>query len=154
MIRRAENKDINRLNELLYQVMAVHAVARPDIFKTGTKKYTSEELAKIIEDDETPIFVYEDEGVIMGYAFCIYQHTPESFGLFERKVLYIDDLCVDEPYRRRHIGKKLYDFVVDTARENGCNSVTLNVWQVNPTAEAFYRSLGMEPLKTTMETRL
>ncbi|MBQ1897537.1 MAG: GNAT family N-acetyltransferase, partial [Ruminococcus sp.] len=69
-------------------------------------------------------------------------------------VLYIDDLCVDEQYRRRHIGKKLYDYVLDTARENGCDSVTLNVWSVNPSAEQFYRKMGMQPLKTYMETKL
>lgn len=154
MIRRAQTGDIGRLNDLLYQVQALHAVGRPDIFKLGAKKYTTEELTAIIQNDETPIFVYEEDGFVMGYAFCIYQYTPDSPGLFERRVLYIDDLCVDEQYRRRHIGKQLYDFVIDTARENGCCSVTLNVWRVNPEAQAFYRSLGMQPLKTTMETIL
>ena len=154
MIRRARNTDIDRLNELLYQVQQLHAQERPDIFKPGAKKYTSEELSAIIADDSTPIFVYEDEGVVMGYAFCIYQVTPENPQLEYRKVLYIDDLCVDAPYRRRRIGKQLFDYVLDTARENGCHSVTLNVWRVNPAAQNFYESMGMEPLKTTMETRL
>ncbi len=154
MIRRAEIKDIDRLNDLLYQVQALHADGRPDIFKHGAKKYTSEELTAIIKNDETPIFVCEEEGIVMGYAFCIYQYTPDSPGLHERRVLYIDDLCVDEPYRRRHIGRQLFDYVLDTARATGCQSVTLNVWRVNPAAEAFYRKLGMQPLKTTMETQL
>ena len=154
MIRRAEEKDIDRLNELLYQVQKLHAEGRPDIFKLGAKKYTTEELSTIIADDRTPIFVYEDEGLLMGYAFCIYQVTEENTQLHERKVLYIDDLCVDEAYRRRHIGQRLYDFVLDTAKKNGCDSVTLNVWAVNPGAENFYRRMGMQPLKTYMETRL
>ena len=154
MIRRAKNTDIDRLNELLYQVQNLHAQGRPDIFKLGAKKYTTEELSAIIADDMTPIFVYEEQGVLMGYAFCIYQITEENGQLHHRKVLYIDDLCVDEQYRRRHIGKKLYDYVLDTARENGCDSVTLNVWSVNPSAEQFYRKMGMQPLKTYMETKL
>ena len=154
MIRRAILSDIDRLNDLLYQVQQLHAEQRPDIFRLGAKKYTSEELAAIIADDNTPIFVYEEDGLVMGYAFCIYQVTEESPQVFYRKVLYIDDLCVDAPYRRRHIGEKLYAFVLDTARETGCDSVTLNVWSVNPSAERFYRKMGMEPLKTTMETKL
>lgn len=154
MIRRAKTSDINRLNELLYQVQALHASGRPDIFKTGAKKYTTEELTAILTDDETPVFVYEDKDVVMGYAFCVYRHTPESDQLHERHVLYIDDLCVDASCRRRGIGKKLYHYVIETARKSGCDSVTLNVWSVNPGAESFYRSLGMEPLKTMMETRL
>lgn len=154
MIRRAINNDIDRLNDLLYQVQQLHADGRPDIFKSGAKKYTTEELSAIIADDDTPIFVYVEDEVLMGYAFCIYQVTQDSTQLHERKVLYIDDLCVDAQYRRRHIGEKLYHHVVQTAKDNGCDSVTLNVWSVNPSAEQFYRKMGMEPLKTYMETRL
>ena len=68
MIRRAEIKDIDSLNRLLYQVQTLHAEKRPDIFKLGAKKYTSQELARIIADDMTPIFVYEEEGVVIGVA--------------------------------------------------------------------------------------
>lgn len=154
MIRRAKNTDIDRLNALLYLVQQLHADGRPDIFKSGAKKYTTAQLEAIIADENTPIFVYEEDGVVMGYAFCIYQFTPETEQVYERKVLYVDDLCVDEAYRRKHIGKKLYEYVLRTAKENGCDSVTLNVWRVNPAAQAFYEKMGMQPLKTTMETRL
>lgn len=154
MIRRAKKEDIDRLNDLLYQVQQLHADGRPDIFKSGAKKYTTRELEALIDDDEKPIFVYEEDGFVMGYAFCIYQVTPESEQLCPRKVLYIDDLCVDETYRRKSIGKRLYEYVLDTARRTGCNSVTLNVWRVNPAAESFYQKMGMEPLKTCMEARL
>ena len=154
MIRRAKNTDIDRVNALLYQVQQLHADGRPDIFKNGAKKYTTEELKAIIADDMTPIFVYEENGTVMGYAFCIYQITPESEQLHARKVLYIDDLCVDENDRRKHIGKKLYEHVLAVAKENGCDSVTLNVWRVNPSAERFYQKMGMEPLKMMMEQRL
>ena len=154
MIRRAEKKDMQRLNELLYQVQALHAEARPDIFKRGAKKYTDEELSAIIADDDTPIFVWETDGVIAGYAFCIYQRTRETGQVYRRKTLYIDDLCVDPDFRRQGVGTKLYRYVLDTAANTGCDSVTLNVWSINPGAEEFYRSLGMAPLKTTMETRI
>ena len=152
MIRRARPDDMARINELLFQVQALHAEGRPDIFKIGAKKYTDDQLARIIEDDTTPIFVLEEDGDIAGYAFCIYQVTPENSQVYYRKVLYIDDLCVDAACRRRGVGTRLYRHVLKTAAENGCNSVTLNVWRVNEGAERFYNSLGMQPLKTTMET--
>ena len=154
MIRRAKNEDIDRLNALLYQVQQLHADGRPDIVKKGAKKYTTEELKAIIADDMTPIYVDEEDGTVVGYAFCIYRITRESEQLHARKVLYIDDLCVDAPYRRKHIGEKLYHYVLDVAKKNGCDSVTLNVWRVNPSAEKFYQKMGMEPLKTTMEIQL
>ena len=46
-IRRAQEKDIPRLIELLEQVLLIHADIRPDIFIPGTTKYTNEELAML-----------------------------------------------------------------------------------------------------------
>lgn len=47
-IRRAEEKDIPRIIELLKQVLQIHADIRPDIFISGTTKYTTDELVKMI----------------------------------------------------------------------------------------------------------
>ena len=70
-IRRAEEKDIPRLIELLQQVLEIHADIRPDIFISGTTKYTNEELLHMIQEDNNPIYVAADEkDVCMGYAFC------------------------------------------------------------------------------------
>ena len=156
MIRRAAKEDIHRLDELLFQVQRLHAERRPDIFKLGegTKKYTDEELAEILADDDRPVFVWEQEGKVKGYAFCIFQETKENGQLHARKVLYLDDLCVDAEARRQHVGADLYHYVLEFARETGCDSVTLNVWSVNGEAAAFYERMGMKPLKTTMETLL
>ena len=55
-IRRAEEKDIPRIHELLLQVDMVHQKGRPDLFKIG-RKYSDEELIGIIHVDTRPIFV-------------------------------------------------------------------------------------------------
>lgn len=67
------------------------------------------------------------------------------------KSLYIDDLCVNENCRGKHIGTKLFDFVKDYAREIGCYNVTLNVWACNPGALKFYEKCGMQVQKMGME---
>ena len=70
-IRRANDKDIPRLIELLQQVLEIHAGIRPDIFISGTTKYTHDELLKMTLDDEKPIYVAVDEDDrCVGYAFC------------------------------------------------------------------------------------
>ena len=151
MIRRAKNEDIDRLNALLYQVQQLHADGRPDIFKNGAKKYTTEELKAIIADDMKPIYVDEEDGIVTGYAFCIYQITRESEQLHARKVLYIDDLCVDESRRGRGIATALYQRVLELARERSCDAVTLNVWSGNDSAMGFYEKSGLKPQKVGME---
>ncbi len=155
IIERAQIKDMEGINKLLKQVLMVHHNGRPDLFKADVKKYTDEELAAIIEDDSRPIFVARDEqGVVMGYAFCVYQQYVNNNILTDVKTLYIDDLCVDETLRGQHVGKQLYDYVLAFAKENGFYNVTLNVWSCNEGAMKFYEKCGLKPQKVGMEVIL
>ena len=152
LIRTACEQDIPRINDLLYQVLMVHHNGRPDIFRPNVKKYTDEELLWIMKDPMRPIFVaIDEEGILQGYAFCIFEDHKGSHVLTPIKSLYIDDLCVDETKRGLHIGKQLYDHVVAFARETGCYNVTLNVWSCNTNAMKFYENIGLVPQKVGME---
>jgi ribosomal protein S18 acetylase RimI-like enzyme len=151
MIRRAIEKDIPKISDLLLQVCLVHHSGRPDIFKVG-RKYSEEELKTLITDENRPILVCTDESdEVLGYCFCIYQRHTDSAVLTDVKTLYIDDLCVDETKRGRHIGKQLYEAARLLAKENGCYNLTLNVWSCNPSALRFYESCGLVPQKIGME---
>ena len=153
-IRRAEEKDIPRLDALLLQVNLVHHRGRPDLFRYG-RKYTDEELKSIIHDDARPILVAADEDdTVQGYAFCIFQQHRDSHILTDVRTLYIDDLCVEEKTRGQHIGSLLYRAVLDYARAHGCYNVTLNVWSCKESALRFYESMGLKPQKIGMETIL
>ena len=154
MIRRAEEKDIDYINGLLYQVLQVHHDGRPDIFKANAKKYTDEQLKELISNDNSPIFVFEDGGFVKGYVFCAIQETKNHNILTDKKTLYIDDLCVDESCRGQKIGQKLYQFAENFAKEIGCYNLTLNVWSCNTSALRFYEKMGLIPQKIYMETIL
>ena len=160
MIRRAEIKDISGIISLLHQVNMVHHVLRPDLFKPHTTKYNEQELEVLIGDDSKPIFVYDaesprsnggmasargqEESKILGHAFCMITEVKGDKLLQDIKTLYIDDICVEENARGKHVGKALYE----------CNNITLNVWDGNDAALSFYRNMGMKVQKTTMEILL
>ena len=153
MIRKAEKRDIPSIIELLHQVDMVHHVIRPDLFKPNTTKYDEQELEDLLCDDSKPIFVFED-GKILGHAFCMITEVRDNKLLQDIKTLYIDDICVDEKARGKHVGKALYEHVLAYARSIGCNNITLNVWDGNDPALCFYRNMGMKIQKTTMEILL
>lgn len=154
-IRRAEKKDMQRIHSLLKQVEAIHHEGRPDLFKAGTQKYSDDELSAIIADDARPILVAcDEEDRVLGYAFCIFQQHLNNNILTDIKTLYIDDLCVDEVTRGQHIGKALYQAVLQYAKEHGCYNVTLNVWACNKAAMRFYESCGLQQQKIGMEVIL
>ncbi|MCM1134793.1 MAG: GNAT family N-acetyltransferase [Clostridium sp.] len=151
-IRLAKEQDMDGINDLLLQVCLVHHKGRPDLFKYGAKKYTDDQLRDIIHDEKRPIFTAVDEsGKVLGYAFCIFQQHLNDNILTDIKTLYIDDLCVDETLRGKHIGRQLYETVLDFAKKQGCYNVTLNVWSSNEPAMKFYQACGLQPQKVGME---
>ena len=151
-IRRATVADMDGINKLLHQVLMVHHNGRPDLFKPNAKKYTDDELTAIISDDTRPIFVaVDDRHQVAGYAFCVFVQHVNNHILTDVKTLYIDDLCVDEALRGQHIGKSLYDYLVNFAKDSGCYNLTLNVWSCNQSAMRFYEKCGLVPQKVGME---
>jgi ribosomal protein S18 acetylase RimI-like enzyme len=150
MIRKANKNDIGRIIELLHQVDMVHHEIRPDLFKPYTTKYNEQELEALLDNDNNPIFVYDD-GEVLGHAFCQITDVKSHKLLQDAKTLYIDDICVDEKARGKHVGKALYEFVRDYAKSIGCYNMTLNVWEGNDPALSFYKNMGMKVQKTGME---
>lgn len=153
-IRRATPTDIPAIDLLLSQVLEVHHAARPDLFTTGARKYSDDQLREILADDERPIFVAVADSTVRGYVFCVFERPDGSAIRTDTTTLYIDDLCVDEAARGQHVGTELYRFAVDFARENGCYNLTLNVWEGNDSAKESYEGLGLKPQKTTLEALL
>ena len=152
IVRRAENKDIDSIMNLLVQVDMVHHMGRPDLFKGPATKYTKEQLADVLPKVDTPVFVCVDENDdVLGHAFCILQQHINDNVLTDIKTLYIDDICVDEKHRGAHVGKTLYDHVIEYAKSIECYNVTLNVWSCNPGAMKFYESCSLVPQKIGME---
>ncbi len=152
IIRRAKETDIKRILELLGQVLEIHADIRPDIFVSGTTKYSEDDLQEMVPDDEKPIFVAaDDRDYCMGYAFCQLKKPAFTSTMVPHKSLYIDDLCVDEKYRGEHIGEKIFEYVKDEAKKLGCYEVTLCVWNGNDAAEHFYEKMGMTTKERVME---
>ena len=107
----------------------------------------------LFEDDSKPVFVFDD-GNVLGHAFCVITEVKGDKLLQDIKTLYIDDICVDEKARGKHVATALYEHVRDYAKAIGCTNITLNVWEGNTPALSFYRKMGMKVQKTTMETKL
>ena len=86
-IRKAEEKDIPRIIELLGQVLQIHADIRPDIFIPDTTKYTVSELTELLGKEEKPIYVaVNEEDVCVGYVFCQLQEQPFSTNMVPFKL--------------------------------------------------------------------
>jgi len=154
MIRHAKIEDLDSIFELLSQVLTIHHEIRPDIFKEIGTKYTRDELIKIIENENTPIFVFEENGKILGHIFCQIRIKEERPCTYPKKTIFIDDLVVDEKSRGKGVGTALYEFVKEFGRENKFDNILLDVWEGNDKAKDFYKNLGMKPQQIIMEEKI
>ena len=113
----------------------------------------AEQLEKIVHDhvavDESA--EGDGSGKVLGHAFCIFEQIVGDAVRTDVKTLYVDDICIDENARGRHIGTAIYQYVEDFARKSGCYNLTLNVWSCNPGAQRFYEACGLMPQKVGME---
>ena len=151
-IRPAETRDTQRITALLNQVLEIHAAIRADIFISGTTKYTPQSLEAVLADENRRTYVAEDEsGTVLGYVFCMIKEYPQKHYIVPHRELYIDDLCVDESARGQGVGKALFAHVKEQAALLGCHNITLNVWEGNDSAKAFYEKLGLSAQSTKME---
>ena len=150
-VARAKQEDMPKILELLNEVLEIHHKIRPDIFMPGKTKYTNEMLKRMINDDNNPIYVARENDEVLGYAFCELKEVPFSTTMVPFKSLFIDDLCVDQNIRSKGVGKALFEHVKKEAKRLGCYEVTLNVWEGNDGAIAFYKKMDMKVKEYQME---
>ena len=151
-VRLADEKDLDRVNELRRQVHALHAAGRPDIFKPGFPSELRDHAYTVLRDPDQDIAVAELDGVICGYAVLHRFARPENPFRFGMSYLDIDEFGVDEPYRRQGVATELVAFIRAYAKEKGLHRIELNVWAFNDGALAFYEAAGFGTYRRYMET--
>jgi GNAT superfamily N-acetyltransferase len=77
-------------------------------------------------------------------GFVLFFHNYSTF--LGRPGLYIEDLFVDEVYRRRGYGRRLLLHVAGLAKERGCGRLEWSVLDWNESAINFYKKLGAVPM--------
>ena len=103
-IRRSESRDLDKTLKLLSEVLELHAKIRPDIFISGTTKYTHEELQAIFDNDQTPVFV-----AMMQTAGC--DINPTSYSKLEGQVRAAND-------KELYVIAKILNTTIDSLFEN------------------------------------
>ena len=153
-IRFAKAQDVPGMIKLLQQVGKVHHEGRPDLFRANAQKYSPSQLLDMLDKSDAPLFVAVEAGKVLGYGICQMEVFHQHSVMNDRLTLYVDDICVLEECRGKHIGTAIYQHILEYAKYRGCYNVTLNVWCCNESAMKFYESLGMKPQKIGMEAIL
>jgi GNAT superfamily N-acetyltransferase len=69
-------------------------------------------------------------------SYVIFFFTYSSF--LALPTLFLEDIFVLEEYRRQGVGKKMFDFLKETAKREGCGRIEFTVLKWNKLAQEFY----------------
>lgn len=141
-IRKAKKEDFSQIQNLIVQVHKLHVKSRSDIYK-DIDPIDMDTFEEELGEDTNIYLVAETKNKIVGICFAKIREIANNKIMKARKILHIEDICVDENIRRREIGKKLYDEIVKLAEEHKVQSIELMVWGFNKNAINFYKNLGM-----------
>ena len=139
----AARSDIPRLVELLGLLFSQEREFTPDPEKQR------DALEAILADrSRGRIFVAREGNEVVGMASLLYTVSTAEGG----KAALFEDLIVDPRHRRKGIGSKLINYVIQQARAEGVLRITLLTDLENDTALGLYRKLGfvdspMQPMR-------
>ena len=151
VIRRARPGDHLLIRELQQEIAALHYEGRPDLFQKEGRFYSEEEFARLLADPEDFIWIAEEDGSVVGYAFALVQRARKNATFRDFNRFYIDDVCVSSACQRQGIGRMLMDECKRQARLSHCHTIDLGVWSFNQNAIAFYESCGLKEREKRME---
>ncbi len=69
-------------------------------------------------------------------SYVIFFFTYSSF--LALPTLFLEDIFVLEAYRRKGVGQKMFDFLKETAKREGCGRIEFTVLKWNKSAQEFY----------------
>jgi ribosomal protein S18 acetylase RimI-like enzyme len=153
LIRLAEIDDYEGVSRLVTQIHQLHVNERPDIYAPYDNPMGIDYYRKILREERTAVIVAVNPAGGRIDAYTVIRIDEAAFRPIyqQRKYIFVDDFCVEESHRGQGIGKVLFRFLIEYAKEISATNIELGVAEFNTGALQFYESMGMKTRSRKME---
>jgi len=140
-IRKATLKDIPSLLKLWTKLMEFHRTLSSH-FELADDAETVWEfyVRKQLDEPNFLLIVAEVNGNIIGFSLASIQANIPVFKIKKYGVIY--DFFVDEAFRKRGIGRKIFDFAREWFEQKGVEHLQVSAAHHNPIAQGFWHAMG------------
>ena len=151
MLQLARPEDRAAIEMLAQQVHCLHVQWRPDIYAPAEQLWPQERFDLAVTQRQ--LFAAKIDDLVVGYVLVKIRNYDMT-GHTRRKVLLIDEICVDESFRNQGIGTQLMIEVRAIAKAFNCTDLQLGVYPQNNDALAFYQKCGFRIRSIDMQMKI
>ena len=151
MLELARPGDREAVNALALQIHKMHADWRPDIFEMVPELYPEERFRDAVQQRQ--LYVARVGGAVAGYALLKICHYDWP-GVVRRKIMVIEEFCVDELCRGQGIGTEMMAEIRVLAKAFRCTDLQLGVYPQNDEAVGFYQKCGFTIRSIDMQRKV
>jgi ribosomal protein S18 acetylase RimI-like enzyme len=155
IVRRATTADLPHLGRLGALLVEVHHAFDAQRFlppRVGLPSDYAGYLGRQMDDPDVVMLVADDGGEVVGYAYGAldgydYMALRGPAGL-------LHDIIVDPGYRRRGVGRRLLEAVIENMTARGAPRLVLSTAARNEAAQRLFASVGFRPTMLEMTREL
>ena len=151
MLQLARPEDRAAIEVLSQQVHRMHVAWRPDIYVLADEMWPQSRFDDAVSHRQ--LFVAKDADTVVGYVL-VKIRDYDMTGHAKRRVLLIDEICVDESRRNQGVGTEMMIGVRAIAKAFGCTDMQLGVYPQNNEALAFYQKCGFRIRSIDMQMKI
>ena len=151
MLELARPGDREAIDRLAKQVHAMHVSWRPDIYEMVETMYTPERFSDAVKARQ--LYAAKIDGAVVGYVLVKIRDYDWP-GVVRRKVMLIDEICVEQSCRGQGIGQQMMAEVRALAKAFRCTDMQLGVYPQNDDAVGFYQKCGFTIRSIDMQRKV
>lgn len=151
MLELATPSDREVINAMARQVHAMHVQWRPDIYEMVDELYPEARFQEAVNARQ--LYVGKIGGVTVGYV-AVKIRDYDWPGMVKRKVMFVDEICVEESCRNQGIGMEMMADVRALAKAFRCTDLQLSAYPQNDGAVAFYQKCGFTIQSISMQRKV
>jgi ribosomal protein S18 acetylase RimI-like enzyme len=141
-IRNARASDYTQLQALFEELDGFHRAGAPWLLRKPERNPRPLEwLETLLGSQKSTLFV-ADAGACVGLATVYLRDAPQVDVFIRQEHAVIDDLIVHRSWRRKGVGRRLYEACEAWALERNASWIDVNVYEFNVEAYNFYTSAG------------
>jgi GNAT superfamily N-acetyltransferase len=153
-VRGAQLTDHAELSPLFDELDRVHREGAPWLLqKPDGDPRPIAYLEAMLGDPRVAVLV-ADVGECVGLATVRLRDAPALSVFVPQQHAVVDNLVVHPKWRRKGVGRKLYEACEDWARAHAAAWLDINVYEFNEEAYRFYTSVGFGPMMRKMRKPL